>query len=111
MLSAVHLQVGQLEVSLVAARVGTHEGTLLVGLAGRAHDGGSHAGHTPDILQGQRPAEATWVSSALISHTQVTPQHLPRTKRCSDGSCWKPEILLHSPSVTLARLTWFFVER
>lgn len=81
-LSAVHLQVGQLEVSLVAARVGTHEGTLLVGLARRPHDGRSHPGHTPHVLQGQTPAQATSVCSALPSHFQVA-QHLPRTKRYS----------------------------
>lgn len=49
MLAAVHLQVGEFEVTLVAPRIGTHEWPLLIGLRG-AYDGRGDARHSADIL-------------------------------------------------------------
>lgn len=50
-LPAVHLQVGEFEVTLVAPGVRTHEGTLLVGFCVRSDDGGSHTWDSPNILK------------------------------------------------------------
>lgn len=69
-LPAVHLQVGQLEVPLVAAGVGAHEGALLTALGGRPDQRGGHAGHAPHVLGrggGQRWS-ATWGRSCGAAH-------------------------------------------
>lgn len=46
--ATVQLQVGELEVALVAPWVGTHEGTLLAAV--RSDDGRSDAGNAPHVL-------------------------------------------------------------
>lgn len=48
MFATVQLQVGELEVALVAPGVGTHEGTLLAAL--RPDDGRGDAGDAPHVL-------------------------------------------------------------
>lgn len=48
MFATVQLQVGELEVALVAPWVGTHEGTLLAAV--RPDDGRSDAGNAPHVL-------------------------------------------------------------
>lgn len=52
MFAAVHLQVGEFEVALVAPGVGAHERPLLIGL-GRAHNGRGDSRHPADILAKQ----------------------------------------------------------
>lgn len=55
MFAAVHLQVGEFEVALVASGVGAHERPLLIGLR-RAHNGRGDARHSADILARQEPS-------------------------------------------------------
>lgn len=67
-----------------------------------------HRAHAAHPARTERPAEATWVCSALASHSQVTQPPAPSTKRYSDRSYWKQGILLRSTSTTLVWLNRFF---